>query len=287
VIDQLSRFVRTPKGLLCAVFLALLVPTVVATGIASLAHVAWAVAGAVVVDLAAGHVSGKDARRWPSSAILSGLIVAFVLGVETPGLVAAAVGALSSASKYLLRSNRGHVFNPAGLALLAAVPLFSVGESWWGAFGDMPAAWVALLVGVGALVVDKVNKWPMALSFLGVLYGLFTVLSFGQPALVAEMYRAPFIQSSLFLAFFMLTDPPTSPGKASDQVWMGGLAGLVAALAQLVGAGQVYLLVGLLAVNVALTAQRWLADRRRSSPGSGAVPGALRGAGHDRLPFVA
>ena len=47
-------------------------------------------------------------------------VFAFVLGVETPGLVAAAVGALASASKYVLRSRRGHIFNPAGLALLAA-----------------------------------------------------------------------------------------------------------------------------------------------------------------------
>jgi len=127
----------------------------------------------------------------------------------------------------------------------------------------------------------------MALSFLGVLYGVFTVLAFGHPALVAEMYRAPFIQSSLFLAFFMLTDPPTSPGKATDQIRMGALAGLVAATAQLVGLGQVYLLVGLLAVNVALTAQRWLDDRRRPLAGGGAVAGAPRGAGNSRLPLVA
>ena len=107
--------------------------------------------------------------------------------------------------------------------------------------------------------------------FLGALYGVFTVLAIGHPTAVAELFRAPFIQSSLFLAFFMLTDPPTSPGKASDQVWMGGLAGLVAAGAQLVGVGQTYLLVGLLAVNVALTAQRWLDDRRRPLSGRGAV----------------
>src|SRR5438105_3467988 len=132
--EHLSRFVRTPKGLLLAVFAALLVPAALATGATSLAHVAWAVAGAVVVDL----------------------------------------------------------------------------------------------VGGGFLVLDKVNKWAMAVSFLAALYGVFTALAFASPALVAEMYRAPFIQSSLFLAFFMLTDPPTSPGKTSDQLWMGALAGLTA-----------------------------------------------------------
>jgi Na+-translocating ferredoxin:NAD+ oxidoreductase RnfD subunit len=250
-------------------------------------HVAWAVGGAVVVDLVAGWATGKDPRRWPSSALLSGLIVAFVLGVETPGLVAAAVGAIASASKYVFRSRRGHVFNPAGLALLAAVPLFAAGESWWGAFGDMAAPWMVLLLAVGLLTLDKVKKWPMALSFLGALYGVFTVLSLGSPSLVAEMYRAPFVQSSLFLAFFMLTDPPTSPGKESDQVWMGALAGLVAAAAQLAGAGQVYLLLGLLAVNVALTLQRWLADRRRPLAGGGSAVDLSRGTGQSRVPLAA
>lgn len=267
MIAQLARFGRTPKGVLLLVFVALLAPAAAAAGSASLAHVAWAAAGAIVVDLAAGRVGGKP-LRWPSSALLSGVIVAFVLGVETPGLVAAAVGALASSTKYVFQSRRGHVFNPAGLALLAAVPLFATGESWWGALADMPAAWILLLVVVGTLVVDKVNKYPMALSFLGSLYGVFTIAALNDPTRVAELFRTPFIQSSLFLAFFMLTDPPTSPGKVSDQAWMGALAGLVAAAAQLLGLGQVYLLVGLVAANVALVAQRWLQDRRRPLPGS-------------------
>ena len=271
--QQLTKFLRTPKGLLFLVFGALLVPAAVATGAASLAHVAWAVAGAALLDLGLGHFDGKPTKRWPSSAMLSGLIVAFVLGVETPHVVAACVGALASASKYLFRSRRGHVFNPAGLALLAAVPMFATGQSWWGAFGDMPAIWIAPLIGVGVVIVDKVNKWPMALSFLGTLYGVFTLLAIGNPTAVAELFRAPFVQSSLFLAFFMLTDPPTSPGKASDQWWMGALAGLVAAVAQLVGVGQTYLLVGLLSVNVALMVRRWLEDRRRPLAGRGAVAG--------------
>jgi hypothetical protein len=85
----------------------------------------------------------------------------------------------------------------------------------------------------------------------------------------------------------MLTDPPTSPGKESDQVRMGALAGLVAAAAQLAGAGQVYLLLGLLAVNVALTLQRWLADRRRPLAGGGSAVDLSRGTGQSRVPLAA
>jgi Na+-translocating ferredoxin:NAD+ oxidoreductase RnfD subunit len=191
------------------------------------------------------------------------MIVAFILGVETPGIVTAAVGAFASATKYIFLTRRGHAFNPAGVALLLAVPVFGAAESWWGALADMPLAWTILLVIVGALSLDKVNKYLIAFGFLGTLYGLFSAVALVQPARVAEMFRAPFLQSALFLAFFMLSDPPTSPGKPSEQLWMGVLAGAVAAIAQLAGAGQVYLLVGLLAVNVVLLIQRVGQDWRR------------------------
>src|SRR5207244_2548117 len=147
---------------------------------AVLPHLAWTVGGAVLVDVLAAWAGGRG-WRWPSSALLSGLIVAFVLGVETAGPVAAAVGAAASASKYVLTSRRGHVFNPAALALALAVPLFATGQSWWGALADMPAAWSVLLVLGGALIVDRVNKWPMALSFLGGYFGLFLVAAMADP----------------------------------------------------------------------------------------------------------
>src|SRR5579884_2377863 len=208
----MKKFRRSPKGLLTAVFLGFFA---VAFSPAAFAHVLFAVAGACLVDLVCHRIVDG---RWeaPTSALLSGLIVGFVLGVETPALVTVAVAALASASKYLIRTNRGHVFNPAGLALLAAIPLFATGQSWWGAFGDMSAIWVAVLILGGVLILDKVNKFPMALAFLGTYFGLFTVGAFANATVVAEMFRAPFLQAALFLAFFMLTDPPTSPGKASD-----------------------------------------------------------------------
>jgi len=54
---------------------------------------------------------------WPSSALLSGLIVAFVLGPETAHWVTLCVAMLATASKHLLKTSRAHVFNPAALAV--------------------------------------------------------------------------------------------------------------------------------------------------------------------------
>ncbi|HEV7661896.1 MAG TPA: RnfABCDGE type electron transport complex subunit D, partial [Chloroflexota bacterium] len=168
------------------------------------------------------------------------------------------VAALASGSKYLLRTQRGHLFNPAALALLISIPLFSTGQSWWGAGGDLPTVFLALLLAGGALIVDRINKFPLVLSFLFVYFGLFAALGFAAPTSVAEMFRAPFVQAALFLALFMLTDPPTSPSRYGEQIWIGGLAAAVACAAQLLGAGQAYLLFGVLAANGALALSRGL-----------------------------
>jgi Na+-translocating ferredoxin:NAD+ oxidoreductase RnfD subunit len=96
--------------------------------------------------------------------------------------------------------------------------------------------------------------------FLGSYYFLFTATAFlGEPRQVAEVFRTPDLQAVLFFAFFILTDPPTSPVRYPDQV----VCGLIVAAAsyaffELVG-GAYYLLAGVLVGNI------WEAWRRQSS----------------------
>ena len=254
--QRIRRFVRTPKGTLILVFAALLGVAGSATGWPLVGpHVLAAVAGACLFELA---IVGLVARRlaWPSSAVLSGLIVAFVLGPDTSPGVTVLVAGLATASKHLVRTSRGHVFNPAALALLISIPMFATGQSWWGAGGDLAWPFLALVIAGGALIVDRINKFPLVLAFAATYFGLFTVVSLADPTAVAEMFRAPFVQAALFLALFMLTDPPTSPGRYLDQVWVGMLAAGTACVGQLVGAGQAYLLIGVLVGNAALAARR-------------------------------
>ncbi len=282
---RVRQWVRTPKGLLGAVFLPLLVLAGTAAGWgAALPHVAVALAGACLVELLVTW-AGQGTWRWPSSALLSGLIVAFVLEPQTPWAVTFAVAGLATASKYLLATRRGHVFNPAALALLVSIPLFGTGQSWWGALPDLPWPFLLLLLVGGAVVVDRINKFPLVLSFLGTYFGLFTLLALVQPAAVAAMFRAPFVHAALFLALFMLTDPPTSPGRDLEQVWVGGLVAVVACVAQVLGAGQAYLLIGLLAGNAALAVRRWSGGSVPPAVSDSSEPGARRAlAGLDRDP---
>ena len=203
-------------------------------------------------------------RRWrvPSSALLTALIVFSILATSESWLVLAWTSSFGVVSKRILRTERGHIFNPAALALLWASIAFGSGESWWGALGDQPWAFVGVLIVAGAYLTDRLNKLPMVLTYLGTYFGAFTLVAVLNPHATAEMFRDPFLQAALFLAFFMLTDPPTSPNRYGEQVGYALVAAIGAVAAQLLNAGQVFLLVGVLLANVALAVVRLV--RRRS-----------------------
>jgi Na+-translocating ferredoxin:NAD+ oxidoreductase RnfD subunit len=231
-------------------------------GLSVLRNTAIAALAACAVDVVYTY---WESRRWivPTSALLSGLIVAFILGPQESWIAVFWVAGFSSVSKHVFATSREHIFNPAALALLLSVSLFSSGQSWWGALGDAPGPFALVLIACGVFIVDRLNKFPLVLAFLATYFAAFAIASIVNADAVAEMFRSPFVQSALFLAFFMLTDPPTSPNRVGDQLVFGVIAALVAFAAQLLGAGQVYLLLGVLAANVWLAVRRWMQRRPR------------------------
>jgi Na+-translocating ferredoxin:NAD+ oxidoreductase RnfD subunit len=260
---MLPKFLRTPKGALLVIFAALFGLGGYAVGWqVAVPHVLIAVLAASLVEVAIARFDRRP-LGFPSSAVLSGMIVGFVLDPSTLWLVTAAVAILATLSKHLLATSRWHIFNPAGLALLLSVPLFGTGQSWWGALPDLSWPFVLVLLAGGAFIVDRINKSPLVLTFLGTSFALLTGLSVFDPTAVAELFRAPFLQATLFFGLFMLTDPPTSPARYKDQVSIGALVGAVSVAAQLLGAGQSYLLLGLLVGNVALACRRWVNERQQ------------------------
>jgi Na+-translocating ferredoxin:NAD+ oxidoreductase RnfD subunit len=265
-MQTLRQFIRTPKGTLLIIFLALFGLGGAAVGWQSaVPQLLAAVLGATLTDLVVERFH-RRAHGWPVSALLSGMIVGFVLGPATPLAITLAVAILATLSKHLFATARWHVFNPAALALLVSAPLFGAAQSWWGALPDLGWPFVLLLLTAGAIIVDRINKFPLVLAFLGASFGLLTGLSMIDPVTAAELLRTPFLQATLFLAFFMLTDPPTSPSRYKDQVAIGLLVGVSSVAAQVLGAGQSYLLVGLLVGNVAFAIRRWINQRGLALP---------------------
>ncbi len=254
---RLRRFLRTPRGYLLLAFLPLLLVAVPAAGWRLAAsHVAIAVAAACLTEVVLVWAI-YDASLTPTSALLSGLIIAFVLAAYTPWPITAWTAAFAIFSKHLLRLGRNHIFNPAALGLLVSAWLFGSGHSWWGALAGMPWPWLTLVILGGAFNADLINKFPLVLTFLGTYFGIFTLVSLGDPVRAAEIFRDPFLNAALFFGLYMLTDPPSSPSRYRDQIVMGALTAVVAGAAQLAGVGQAYLLVACLTINVLLAAQRW------------------------------
>jgi Na+-translocating ferredoxin:NAD+ oxidoreductase RnfD subunit len=252
------RWLRTPKAQMLAIFAVLLaIASPDAGGVTALIpYLAAAIVPACLIDGVWLSVSARR-LRFTTSALLTALFVVSILSLDGSWVVVAWTSAFAVLSKRILTSGREHIFNPAALALILVPIAFGNGESWWGALGDSPWVWLVVLIAAGVFIVDRLNKFPLVLTFLAVYFGFFAIASTVNAHAVAEMFRDPFLQAALFLAFFMLTDPPTSPNRYLDQFWFGALAALTAGAAQLLGAGQVYLLIGVLVPNAVLAAVRY------------------------------
>ena len=247
----LRRFFRTPKG---ALLIVLVLLAALAGADAGVRRAAPALLGAVVAAMLADIAIVRLRHGvwfFPSGALLSGLIVALVLSLATPWYVPVVTAVIAVASKYVLRTRRGHIFNPAALALVAAYFLFASGQDWWGALANLPVPFVLLLIGSGIFIADRVNKLPMALAFAGAYFMLFTGVAFlHDAAQVAEIFRTPDVNAALFFALFMLTDPPTSPTRYNDQIVYALIVALGGVIAYLMFGALYYLLAGLLIGNL-------------------------------------
>ena len=254
---SVRRFLRTPKGLaLIAIGLLAIIATMGA-GPRRVGPVLTA--GIIVAMLVDAPILRWREGEWtfPSGALLTGLIIAMILSPYQPWYIAATTSAVAILSKYLFRVRTANVFNPAALALVATFYVFGAGHSWWGALPEIPPIALIALFAAGIFICYRVNKVPAVLAFLGVYYLLVTITAFvGDPARVADLYRAPDLHAALYFAFFMVTDPPTSPPKHRDQLVFGTIVALASYAAfELIGAAY-FLLAGLLVANV------WEAWRR-------------------------
>jgi Na+-translocating ferredoxin:NAD+ oxidoreductase RnfD subunit len=262
MLRKAITFFKTPKGLVTIVLLILTLMAAPGQGFrTAILKMAIASVAAGLVDLFILRAR-KKVWEFPSGAVITAMIVAMVLRVQEPWYVIAITSAFAVLSKYVVRSRTANVFNPAALALLVSFYVFHTGQNWWGALVDVEPVAKVLMLGGGVFIASRVNKLPMVIAFLGVYFALFTVAAFaGDPLKVAEIFRTPDADAAMYFAFFILTDPPTSPAKYRDQVICGAIIA-VTSFALFEAAGVVYyLLAGVLAGNVW---EAWRRVQRRS-----------------------
>jgi enediyne biosynthesis protein E5 len=143
------------------------------------------------------------------SPLITGLSLSLLLRADEP-LIHALAGVLAILSKFVIRHGDKHVFNPAGFAIVALL-LFSnhvwISPGQWGT-----SVWFAALVAFAAiLVLRAVRRADIAIFFLLSHAGLLIARAWwlGDP-LAIPLHQ---LQSGslLIFAFFMISDPRTSP----------------------------------------------------------------------------
>lgn len=135
------------------------------------------------------------------------------------------VSALAMASKYIFAIGKKHIFNPVAIALVVAYFTINESASWW-----VGTVYMAPLVAVvGFLVVRKLRRADLVLSFIGVAFLAIIIPSLlkgGSISPFENIYRTLFQSPVLFLAIFMLTEPLTTPPTRIMRIVYGGLVGL-------------------------------------------------------------
>ncbi|MBS4214823.1 MULTISPECIES: RnfABCDGE type electron transport complex subunit D [Neobacillus] len=260
-----KKWLKTPKGYVTfALIIYLLIASIGSKDIMGIKNAFVAVFVSVIVDILCRTVKK---RKWsmPDSAIITGLIISLILSTTSSVGVITATAVMAILSKYLLVYKKKPIFNPAAIGLLLSVLFFHSGQSWWGAFGDLPAWTIAFLLMGGYAITNRVNKYPQIFAFFGTSFLLLLLIGYFNIGGETDALRPPFINATLFFGFFMLTDPPTSPGKDKDQVIFGILTAVAGTLIYGLFGGLTYLYIGLVIGNLYSFLKKRLASKASMS----------------------
>ena len=177
-------------------------------------HVAGCVGSTLVTQAFADRIVGR--RFDPRSPLISALSLTLLLRTGSLTLSIAA-GVLAVASKYILRWKGKHIFNPANFGLVVLSLLFTSAWISPGQWGAAPL-FALLLLGLGGMVTGKAKRWDISLALLG-SYGL---LICGRALWLGDPLAIPIHQMQsgalLIFAFFMISDPKTTPDARAGRL---------------------------------------------------------------------
>ena len=237
---------------------------------------------ALLAQLAFGVLAGLRSFD-PRSALISGLSLCLLLRSGSAP-VAMLAAALAVGSKFVLRIRGKHLFNPTNFGIVVTV--LGTGAAWvspgqWGA----PVFLGFLLACVGSLVVRRALRSDVTAAFLtayaGILFG--RALWLGDP-LTIPVHQ---LQSGglLLFAFFMISDPRTTPDSRAGRALFGILVAALAGYFQFVLYRPVALLPALFLLSPLVPfLDRSLPGPRYAWPGSQtALPPFSKGVDHASL----
>ena len=149
------------------------------------------------------------------SAMITGLIVGFVVRSEEPWWILALVSFFAISSKYVIRFNDKHIFNPAAFGILVGIFLFKIDTQWAGTY-----YWY-VLVPAGIYISYRIRKLPLHISYGIAALGLFALQAIQHSVPIATIFG----YLSYFFIFIMLIEPKTTPVTLGGKVVFGTLMG--------------------------------------------------------------
>jgi len=168
----------------------------------------------------------------PLSPVITSLSLTLLLRTDHIALAAAAA-AIAIGSKFLIRAGGKHVFNPANLAL---VSMMLLSDHAWVSSGQWGSAAIGAfaLSCLGFLVLTRAKRAETTIAFL--LF--FATLLVARTLWLGDPLSIPLHQlqngALLIFAFFMISDPKTTPDSARGRVLFAALVASVAYTIQFV-----------------------------------------------------
>jgi enediyne biosynthesis protein E5 len=179
----------------------------------------------VIVATALGtqYVCGRHAglRFDPKSALISALSLCLLLRTNVLAWAAAAA-VIAVASKFVIRVRGKHVFNPTNVAIAALIA--ATGQVWVspGQWGNV-AFFAFLMACLGGLVVNRAARSDVTYAFLF----FYLALVFGRSLWLGEPMAIPVHRlengALLLFAFFMISDPKTTPDSRLGRILFAAL----------------------------------------------------------------
>ena len=188
-------------------------------------------ATALIVQLAGTRLTGLPSFD-PRSPMISALSLTLLLRTDFV-LLAMAAAAIAIGSKFIVRFNGKHVFNPANVAI---VSMMLLSDDVWistGQWGNAAIGAFALAC-LGFIVLTRAKRAETTITFLLA----YAALLIGRTIWLGDPLDIPLhhIQNGalLIFAFFMISDPKTTPNTATGRILYATLVASIAFAIQFV-----------------------------------------------------
>ena len=160
------------------------------------------------------------------SALITTLSLSLLLRADAVWPLAIAA-ATAIGSKFALRLNGKHIFNPANIAMIS---MLLASDAVWTTPGQWGTAiwFAALLAGAGLFVTYRSARFDVPLIFLAA----FAALLFARAFWLGDPLSIPLLRlqngALILFAFFMISDPKTTPDGSIARAFFAAGAAILA-----------------------------------------------------------